>query len=66
MLSGSFYALTAGVLSALSSFSAKLSLGADYIREMCGSWTGAAQCDWVRATCLLLVVVALEMHTSTL
>lgn len=56
MISGSIYALLAGFLGAAASLSAKLSLGADYVREMCESglsgWTethgGTAACDWVR------------------
>lgn len=56
MSSGSLYALFAGFLGAAASLSAKLSLGADYVRDMCESglrgWTethgGAAACDWVR------------------
>lgn len=55
MLSGSFYALIAGFLSAVASLSAKLSLGADYLRDMCEaamvSWTDtrgeAERCEWV-------------------
>ncbi|XP_022608951.1 transmembrane protein 42-like [Seriola dumerili] len=64
MLPGSFHALLAGVLSALASFSAKLSLGADYLREMCestlGSWTetygGATHCNWLHIPLRLLCV----------
>ncbi|XP_051573969.1 transmembrane protein 42-like isoform X2 [Myxocyprinus asiaticus] len=36
MLPGVFYALVAGFLAALASSSAKLSLGADYLKELCG------------------------------
>lgn len=58
MVSGSFYALLAGVLGAAASLSAKLSLGADYLRDMCesgiSSWSqthgGTQACDWVRPT----------------
>lgn len=57
MISGSFYALLAGFLGAAASLSAKLSLGSDYLKEMCESgrsWTdthdGATVCDWVRQT----------------
>ncbi|XP_023186226.1 transmembrane protein 42-like isoform X2 [Xiphophorus maculatus] len=50
----SVYALSAGFLAAAGSLSAKLTLGADYLREMCESglsgWTqspgGATRCDW--------------------
>ncbi|XP_071326148.1 transmembrane protein 42-like [Trachinotus anak] len=62
MWSGSLYALFGGGLSALASFSAKLSLGADYLREMCesgmGSWTetpgGNTHCDWLHIPLRLL------------
>ncbi|XP_071388754.1 transmembrane protein 42a [Centroberyx affinis] len=61
MFSGSFYALLAGFLGAVASSSAKLSLGADYLKQMCESgrsrwtggepWTGgdggATACDWL-------------------
>lgn len=35
MISGTFYSLLAGVLGAFASSSAKLSLGADYLKEIC-------------------------------
>ncbi|XP_040900454.1 transmembrane protein 42-like [Toxotes jaculatrix] len=62
MFSGSFYALLAGFLSAAASLSAKLSLGADYLREMCESrmdrWTetdgGTTACDWLHIPLRLL------------
>ncbi|XP_026149656.1 transmembrane protein 42-like [Mastacembelus armatus] len=62
MLSGSFYALLAGFLAAAASLSAKLSLGADYVRDICKSglsiWTethgGAADCDWLHIPLRLL------------
>ncbi|XP_046883513.1 transmembrane protein 42a [Hypomesus transpacificus] len=44
MTSGTFYALLAGFLGAFASSSAKLSLGADYLRELCetgvNNWAG--------------------------
>ncbi|XP_047454565.1 transmembrane protein 42a [Mugil cephalus] len=62
MVSGSFYALIAGFLGAAASLSAKLSLGADYLREMCESglsgWTethrGSPTCDWLHIPLRLL------------
>lgn len=56
MVSGSLYALSAGLLAAAASLSAKLSLGADYLTDMCVSvlsggtqtHTGHTACDWVR------------------
>lgn len=61
MISGTFYALLAGFLGAAASLSAKLSLGADYLRDMCESgfsgWTPthspSATCDWVRNLSML-------------
>lgn len=58
MFSGPVYALFAGFLGAAASLSAKLSLGADYVRDMCetgiSGWTqtpgDTAACDWVRQT----------------
>lgn len=58
MISGPVYALFAGFLGAAASLSAKLSLGADYLRDMCetgiSGWTqtpgDTAACDWVRRT----------------
>lgn len=51
MISGSVYALLAGFLGAAASLSAKLSLGADYLKEMCDAGLKeAAACDWVRLT----------------
>lgn len=58
MFSASFYALLAGFLAATASLSAKLSLGASYLREMCetrlSDWNqtpgGSAACDWVTLT----------------
>lgn len=58
MISGTFYALLAGFLGSAASLSAKLSLGSDYLRDMCESglsgWTqthgGTVACDWVRRT----------------
>lgn len=55
MVSGCVYALLAGVLAAAASLSAKLTVGADYLRELCESglsrWDevqdGHAVCDWV-------------------
>lgn len=55
MVSGSVYALLAGFLAAAASLSAKLTVGADYLREMCESglsrWheaqDGPTACDWV-------------------
>ncbi|XP_022071601.1 transmembrane protein 42-like [Acanthochromis polyacanthus] len=58
MFSGTFYALLAGFLGAAASLSAKLSLGADYLREMCESglsgWTGPSCCDWLHIPLRLL------------
>jgi len=60
MFPGVFYALIAGFLAALASSSAKLSLGADYLKGVCetvliridgqGNTTGVdtTACDWVR------------------
>ncbi|XP_052000671.1 transmembrane protein 42a [Xyrauchen texanus] len=45
MLPGVFYALVAGFLGALASSSAKLSLGADYLKEVCET---AALKIWAR------------------
>ncbi|XP_028461478.1 transmembrane protein 42 [Perca flavescens] len=59
MFLGSLYALLAGFLGAVASLSAKLSLGADYLREKCDSglsgWTepGTA-CDWLHIPLRLL------------
>ncbi|XP_042280447.1 transmembrane protein 42a isoform X1 [Thunnus albacares] len=45
MISGSFYALLAGCLGAAASLCAKLSVGADYLKEMCeAALTEAATC----------------------
>lgn len=56
MISGTFYALLAGFWGAAASLCAKLSLGADYLRDMCETglvgWStdeGPA-CDWVSVT----------------
>lgn len=64
MLPGVFYALLAGFLAALASSSAKLSLGADHLKEVCETglkiWTDRQAssrdqgldntvCDWVRS-----------------
>nr|XP_040021884.1 transmembrane protein 42-like [Gasterosteus aculeatus aculeatus] len=62
MISGSVYALIAGFLGAAASLSAKLSFGADYLRDMCESglsgWTrtpsGASACDWLHIPLRLL------------
>ncbi|XP_039869024.1 transmembrane protein 42-like [Simochromis diagramma] len=62
MFSGSFYALLAGFLAATASLSAKLSLGASYLREMCetrlSDWNqtpgGSAACDWLHIPLRLL------------
>ncbi|KAM8868912.1 transmembrane protein 42-like [Spinachia spinachia] len=62
MISGSVYALIAGFWGAAASLSAKLSLGADYLRDMCesgpGGWTrtpgGASACDWLHIPLRLL------------
>ncbi|KAM4567686.1 transmembrane protein 42-like [Fundulus diaphanus] len=49
------YALSAGFLAAAGSLCAKLSLGADYLREMCeSSLGGAARCDWLHIPLRLL------------
>lgn len=60
MISGAPYALLAGFLGALASSSAKLSFGADYLKDMCETglrtlgakdhWTGPHEttpCDWL-------------------
>ncbi|XP_030250993.1 transmembrane protein 42-like [Sparus aurata] len=62
MISGTLYALLAGFLGAAASLSAKLSLGADYLREMCESgfsgWTpthsASVTCDWLHLPLRLL------------
>nr|XP_046254795.1 transmembrane protein 42a isoform X1 [Scatophagus argus] len=56
MISGSFYALLAGFLGAAASLSAKLSLGADYLRIMCesGLGGGTSVCDWLHIPLRLL------------
>ncbi|XP_029282824.1 LOW QUALITY PROTEIN: transmembrane protein 42-like [Cottoperca gobio] len=62
MFSGSVYAVIAGILGATASLSAKLSLGPDYLREMCESglsgWAetdcGSATCDWLHIPLRLL------------
>ncbi|XP_068426356.1 transmembrane protein 42-like [Clinocottus analis] len=60
-MSGSVCALLAGSLGAAASLSAKLSLGADYVRDMCeaglsgGTRTrGASACDWLHVPLRLL------------
>lgn len=56
MISGTFYALLAGFWGAAASLCAKLSLGADYLRNMCETeliaWStdGSTACDWVSLT----------------
>lgn len=56
MVSGTFYALLAGFWGAAASLCAKLTLGTDYLRDMCQSgltgWSteGSAACDWVSLT----------------
>ncbi|XP_073704033.1 transmembrane protein 42a [Garra rufa] len=67
MLPGVFYALMAGFLAALASSSAKLSLGADYLKDVCDTglkiWTDgqentdgvdATPCDWLHIPLRLL------------
>ncbi|XP_028986334.1 transmembrane protein 42-like [Betta splendens] len=62
MFPGSFCALVAGVLSAAASLSAKLSLGSDYVRELCESWLsswsqthdGSMYCEWLHVPLRLL------------
>ncbi|KAM4633271.1 transmembrane protein 42a [Polymixia lowei] len=68
MISGAFYASLAGFLGAVASSSAKLSLGADYLKDMCDTglrkwgggnhWTGlddeATPCDWLHIPLRLL------------
>ncbi|XP_013888068.1 transmembrane protein 42 isoform X2 [Austrofundulus limnaeus] len=59
MVSGSVYALLAGFLAAAASLSAKLTVGADYLRDMCESglsrWDeardGSTVCDWALRHC---------------
>ena len=68
MFPGVFYALLAGFLGAVASSSAKLSLGADYLKGVCetGLRTWGEQrrfrqpdettaCDWVRPVALRLL-----------
>ncbi|XP_051722764.1 transmembrane protein 42a [Ctenopharyngodon idella] len=67
MLPGVFYALMAGFLAALASSSAKLSLGADYLKDVCETglkiWTDeqgntagvdTTACDWLHIPLRLL------------
>ncbi|XP_042628891.1 transmembrane protein 42-like [Cyprinus carpio] len=67
MLPGVFYALMAGFLAALASTSAKLSLGADYLKDVCETglkvWTDGQEntdgvntttCDWLHIPLRLL------------
>ncbi|XP_052474088.1 transmembrane protein 42a [Carassius carassius] len=67
MLPGVFYALMAGFLAALASSSAKLSLGADYLKDVCETglkiWTDGQEntdgvdtttCDWLHIPLRLL------------
>ncbi|XP_048009209.1 transmembrane protein 42a [Megalobrama amblycephala] len=67
MLPGVFYALMAGFLAALASSSAKLSLGADYLKDVCETglkiWTDGqgnvagvdtTACDWLHIPLRLL------------
>uniref|UniRef100_A0A8C2PR77 Transmembrane protein 42a n=1 Tax=Cyprinus carpio TaxID=7962 RepID=A0A8C2PR77_CYPCA len=67
MLPGVFYALMAGFLAALASTSAKLSLGADYLKDVCETglkvWTDRQEntdgvntttCDWLHIPLRLL------------
>ncbi|CAG6016074.1 unnamed protein product [Menidia menidia] len=69
MISGSLYASLAGFLGAAASLSAKLSLGADYVIEMCETglreWTdfhdSPAVCEWVHYPLRLLCVGLLFM-----
>ncbi|XP_074538831.1 transmembrane protein 42-like [Halichoeres trimaculatus] len=67
MKSGSLFALIAGLLAAVASLSAKLSLGTDYVRDMCVSglsgWEhthgSTALCDWLHIPLRLLCAVLL-------
>ncbi|XP_074842191.1 transmembrane protein 42 [Carettochelys insculpta] len=63
---GAVHSAVAGLLGALAACSAKLGLGADYLREACAAAAGgeeatAGPCDWLhvvlRAGCLVLVFV---------
>ncbi|XP_043116747.1 transmembrane protein 42a [Puntigrus tetrazona] len=67
MLPGVFYALMAGFLAALASSSAKLSLGAEYLKDVCETglkiWTDGQKnadgvdttaCDWLHIPLRLL------------
>lgn len=73
MIPGTFYALLAGFLGATASLSAKLSLGADYLREMCESgfsgWTPthspSATCDWVRNLLCCITFPQYKVREST-
>ncbi|XP_054638854.1 transmembrane protein 42-like [Dunckerocampus dactyliophorus] len=60
---GSFYALLAGCLGSAASLSAKLTLGADYLEEMCQvtlstfeTHTGSTVCHWLHIPLRLLCV----------
>ena len=68
MFPGVLYALLAGFLGAVASSSAKLSLGADYLKGVCetGLRTWGEQrrfrqpdettaCDWVRPPCIAML-----------
>lgn len=67
MLTGVMYALLAGLFGAVASSSAKLSLGARYLKELCDTavrkWTGeedgftpgvdTTACEWVKRPFLI-------------
>lgn len=52
MIAGTFYALLAGFWGAAASLCAKLSLGTDYLRDLCqsGLITDGSACEWVSLT----------------
>ncbi|XP_075896819.1 transmembrane protein 42-like [Nelusetta ayraudi] len=74
MISGPVYALLAGFLGAAASLSAKLSLGADYLRDMCeaavSGWSQTpgdpAACDWLGIPLRLLCGALLLACNATM
>jgi hypothetical protein len=75
MFPGVIYALLAGFLGAVASSSAKLSLGADYLKGVCetGLRTWGEQrrfrqpdettaCDWVRPAALIYTILVYSLH----
>ncbi|XP_037128703.1 transmembrane protein 42-like [Syngnathus acus] len=71
MISGSIYALLAGCLAAAASLSAKLTLGADYLKEMCEASTSGAQhdetvCLWLHIPLRLLCVALMFLCNAVM